>query len=123
MSAIGDTNPTIQGGTDGTEIGNVGDKLKTTDALSGAAVFGAITVGTSAVEAKVGGSPLAARKLLTIHNNGSQDIFWGYADTVTTSSGTPIFKNQTAIFEFTEARTVWLISGTAGQNVRIGEVA
>lgn len=121
--AINDTNPNIAGGTDETLIGNVGDKLKTTDALSGAGVDGAITVGTSAVEAKVGASPLAERKLLTIHNNGSQTIFWGYANTVTVSSGTHIFKNQTAIFEFTEARTVWLISGTAGQNVRIGEVS
>lgn len=113
----------LKGNTDDTRIGNIGDKLKTTDALSGAAVNGVITVGTSAVEAKVNASPLASRKLLTVFNNGSQTIYWGYANTVTTANGTPIFKNQFVEFEFTEARSVWLISASEGQDVRVGEVA
>lgn len=113
----------LRGATDDTLIGNVDDKLKTTGALEGTAIYTNITVGTSAVEAKVGASALAKRKLLTVFNNGNQPIYWGYNSSVTSSNGTPIFNSQFVEFEFTEDVSVWLISDTAGHDVRVGEIA
>lgn len=123
FDADGADSKVLKGGTDETLIGNVDDKLKTTEALEGAAVYASITVGTSVVEAKVGASALANRKLLTVFNNGNQTIYWGYDSSVTSSTGTPIFKSQFVEFEFTEDVSVWLISDTAGQDVRVGEIA
>ena len=40
-------------------------------------VQGAISVSTTAVAARVGGSNLANRQTLTIYNNGTQTLFWG----------------------------------------------
>lgn len=56
-------------------------------------VQSAITVGTSQVEAKVGGSRAANRKNLTIHNNCTNTFYVGPTG-VTTANGRPIFKNQ-----------------------------
>lgn len=113
----------IRGGTDGTIIGNVGPHLTVTDRLDTSGTHGAITVGVTAVAARVGGANLAARKELTVFNNGSQTIYWGLSNAVTTSTGTPLFKNQTAVFPYGPNITVWLISGTEGQNVRVTEVS
>lgn len=91
------------------------------DLVDGAGVEGAITVGTTAVEAKVGGSALTGRKVLTIYNNGTALIYWGRTAGVTTASGTILHKKQMIILAFTESAPVYLIAGSAGHNVRITE--
>lgn len=98
-------------------------ELQISDISNNGGVHGSLTVGTSAVEAKVGGSALANRKTLTIFNNSNADIYFGYSNTVTTAIGTPIFKSQFAEFEVGPSTTVWLIAGTAGNNTRITENA
>jgi hypothetical protein len=96
-------------------------ELRTSDIITGTGTQGALTVGTSAVEAKVGGSALTDRKLLTIFNNSGTTIYWGRTSGVTTSSGTPIYEKQFFTFDFAADAPVYLIAGTAGNNVRITE--
>lgn len=98
-------------------------ELQISDISNNGGVHGAITVGTSAVQAMVGGSPLANRKTLTVFNNSNADIYFGYSNTVTTSTGTPIFKNQFAEFDAGPSTNIWLIAGTAGNNIRVTENA
>jgi hypothetical protein len=97
--------------------------LNTADLLVGSGVEGALTVGTSAVEAKVGGSVLANRKLLTVHNNSNSTIYWGFTSGVTTSTGTPIFKNQFISWDISDIAKVYLIASGAGNNTRVTESA
>jgi hypothetical protein len=97
--------------------------LKTADLITGAGVQGALSVGTSAVEAKVGGSALANRKLLTIFNNSNSTIYFGRTSGVTTSNGTAIFKQQMITMQFDSTAAIYLIAGTAGNDVRITESA
>jgi len=99
--------------------------LRSADILIGPGVEGALTVGTTAVEVKVGGSPLTTRKLVTVYNNSNSTIYWGYTSGVTTTTGTPIFKNQTGRWDIsaeTNAK-IYLIAGSAGNNTRITESA
>lgn len=108
-------------GSDETVIGNVSDSLKVIDAIdSGNGVQGSITVGTSAVEAKVGGSRLAGRRFLSIQPQ-DQNIYWGFTSSVTTSTGTLLFKNGTVYFEITDDQPVYLISNAGGRSARITE--
>lgn len=83
-------------------------------------VFGNLSVGTSAVEVKVGASKLTARRLVTIQPVDA-DLYWGYANTVTTANGTQLFKNQFMSFDADDTATIWLISATASKNARISE--
>lgn len=139
---LSDQTPTIQGGTDGTEIGNVSDALKTivsdgtdnaaiatngdlkvVDGLKNGGVQGSLTLttGGTAYEAKVGGSRLANRKLLTI--TAEDDMFWGYDNTVTTSNGTPLKKNQQIAFSIDPDSTfqVWVVASGNNKSARITE--
>jgi hypothetical protein len=96
--------------------------LQVVDRANTSGVNGNITVGTSAVAARVGGSNLAVRKTLTITNLGTTIIYWGYSAGVTTANGTPIYKKQMTTWEgIGPAITVYLISASAGNNVRITE--
>jgi hypothetical protein len=84
-------------------------------------VSGAITVGTSAVEAKVGASRLANRKMLTIQpTNGP--VWIGVGTSITTATGTQIFTNQVLTLSVGDV-TVFVISNAAGRDVRITEGA
>jgi hypothetical protein len=98
-------------------------ELNTADISNNGGVNGALTVGTSSVEAKVGGSPLSNRKTLTVFNNSNSTIYWGYSSGVTTANGSPIFKNQIGTWDIGSNTSVYLIAGSAGNNVRITENA
>lgn len=101
---------------------NVEDQLdQVIHGLNSTGVNGPITVSTTAVEAKVGGARLAGRKLLTILNNGSLDIYYGYSAGVTVANGTPIAKNQLATFNIGDALGVYLVAASGSHNVRITE--
>lgn len=110
-------------GPDGTAIGNALDRLKTIDGLRNGGTHGSMTLTTAntAYEAKVGGSRLANRKSLTI--TAMDDMFWGYDSSVTTATGTPLYKNQQIVFAIDPDSTfqVWLIAGTNSKTARITE--
>jgi hypothetical protein len=112
-------------GVEQTPVGSttVGD-LQATDRANTSGVSGAITVGTSAVAARVGGANLSERKTLTVYNGGTATIYWGYSAGVTTANGTPIEKKQQIDWQGLGPNiTVFLISGSAGQDIRVTESA
>lgn len=89
----------------------------------GTGVQGAVSVGTSAVEARVGGSALANRKNLTVFNNSSNILYWGFTSAVTTSTGTPIIAGDFWNMAVGPAQAVYVIAGTAGNDARITEAS
>lgn len=114
----------LKGATDGTLIGNISTSLRTIDVSNASGVQAAITVGTSALIANTSGAAnLALRRNLTVYNNGSVTIYWGYTNAVTTSTGTPIVKNQFFSWDVGPSTSIYLISGSASQNVRVTENA
>lgn len=109
---------------------NLGDKASTgdinvSDGLKNGGVHGnlAMATGGTAYEAKVGGSRLANRKLLTIV--ALDDMYWGYDNTVTTSSGTPLYKNQFISFAINpdsgNTFQIWVVASGNNKNARITE--
>jgi len=104
-------------------ISTANGSLSTTDISNNGGVNAAISVTTSAIEAKVGGSALANRKNLTIHNNGTGTIYWGYSSGVTTTNGTPVFKDQFVSWDVGASTSVFLIAISGTQNVRVTENA
>jgi hypothetical protein len=129
LSSIQGTEATRIVGSDATGIEQTPVKstangdLGVADIMDASGVQGAITVGTSAVAARVGGSNLSNRKNLSIWNNGNATIYWGYTNAVTTVTGTPLMRNQQLIGDWGPNTTIYLISGSAGQDVRITEGA
>lgn len=112
LSPVGEALPTALSG---------GGQLKAADVIDTSATHAALSVTTSASEAKVGATRLLNRKMLSITpTNGT--IYWGATSGVTTASGTPIFKNQTASFAFTDNVAIWLIAGGT-TDVRIVEAS
>lgn len=103
------------------QLTNTND-LKTADILnSGLGVNGALTVGTTAVEAKVGSSTLTNRKFLTVYNASIVTIYWGFSNAVTTANGLPITPGQQASWDVGSAQQVFLIAGVAGNATRVAE--
>jgi hypothetical protein len=78
---------------------------------------GTETVGTTAAE--VAASPLAGRRFVTIQNEGTVDVYMGHSAAVTTANGIKISKKSSATFELGEDIDIFMISGSAGQDVRI----
>lgn len=111
--------------TDGTDTASVSstNDLAVSDGLSNGGVHGALTLttGGTAYEAKVGVSRLPNRKNLTI--TALDDMYWGYDNTVTTSTGSPLYKNQVIIFDIDADSTfqVWLVAATNSKTARITE--
>lgn len=99
------------------------NELKVADVSNNGGVNGAITVSTSAIEAKVGGSALSNRKNITVHNNGSSTIYWGYSNGVTISNGTPVFKDQFVSWDVGPSTSIYLIAASGSHNVRVTENA
>lgn len=103
---------------------SVNGDLQTQDILRVGGVYGQLTVGTTAVEAKVGVSRLSNRKLLTVDNTSNVIIYWGYDSSVTaTNYAGRIFKDQQAQWGISDAAAIWFIAGSAGNIVRVSEGA
>jgi hypothetical protein len=67
------------------------------DVVETAAVQGVVTVGTTPVELKVGGSRLEGRQILVIYNDGSRTIYTGPSASVSSTGankGMPLYKDQ-----------------------------
>jgi hypothetical protein len=111
--------------TDGTDTVKVttNSNLSVSDGLRNGGVQGNLNLVTAntAYEAKVGGSRLSNRKSLTVH--ALADIYWGYDNTVTTSTGTPISNNQVWTWAIDPDSTfqIWLVSSANNKNARITE--
>lgn len=107
---------------DGTNSTNVfNSQLEVSDILNTGAQYRAQSVTTTAALALGASSALASRKMLHFTpTNGT--IYWGYNSSVTTTTGTPVFTNQTVYLSAGPNVTVYVISaGTV--DVRIAEVS
>lgn len=135
----------INGGTDGTLVGNTSDSLKTVsqitdgtdtalvstngdlktvDGIRNGGVYGALSIPTAgtAVEVKVGASRLARRKFIQVYSNNN-GLFWGLDNTVTTSSGIPLVNGQVITFAVDPDSTfqVWLVGSSNTKSVQVVE--
>jgi hypothetical protein len=83
-----------------------------------------LTLANTAYEVKIGGSPLTNRSIVTVMPTDG-DMYWGYDNTVTNTTGTPLFKNQFITFELDRSNTakIFLYSTMATKNARITESA
>jgi hypothetical protein len=89
----------------------------------GPAVYTSVTVGTSAVQLKVGASEQEERVLISIQPL-DDDLYLGYSNSVTTSiAAIKVFKGQYVELERGEFIQVWAISPTAGNSVLVSEVS
>lgn len=97
--------------------------LQAADLLQGAGVQGTLTVGTTAVELKVGGSVLTNRKAAGLTNTSNSTIYWGYTNAVTTANGRPLQKNADADWDISDSASIWLIAASAGNVIKVNESA
>lgn len=79
------------------------------DVINTAGQNRAQSVTTTAAEAIGAASRLTNRKFVKITpTNGT--VYWGFTNAVTTVTGSPIFKNQTVVFAFTDNVPIFVIS-------------
>lgn len=84
--------------------------LRSADIVNTAGQYRAQSVTTTAAEALGAATILANRKSLTITpTNGT--VYWGFSNAVTTTTGTPIFKNQCMSFAVGANVHVYVIAG------------
>jgi len=111
---------------DGTDTQGVttNKEAKVVDGLRNGGTQGAIATTTAnvAIEAKVGGARLTNRKLLVI-TVLDPNVYYGFDNTVTVSSGTPVANNQVLTFSIDADSTfqIWLVSASTNRNFRILE--
>lgn len=99
---------------------SVSGKLQVSEVPSASILSSSLTVGLTAVALPA--SPLAGRSRLQIQNSGNKSIFIG-ASGVAVGTGLEIAPGATESLECTDGVIVYGISGTAGQNVRVLELA
>lgn len=93
------------------------------DVNNKAYVNGAITVTTTAIEAKVGASRLAEREMVRIYNNDSAiTIFFGTTG-VTTANGEPLRPGESVSLPAGPDIPVFLVATSGSVNVRVQEMA
>ena len=98
-------------------------ELFVADVLKGSAVYGALTVGTTAVELKVGGTILANRKHVLFQNLSRRDIYFGFNSSVTVSTGLLVSRGSERSFDVSGSLSIWVISTDSGLNCRLAEVS
>lgn len=81
-----------------------------------------VTVGTSQVEAKVGGSRLDGRQMLRIFNTSNKIIYFGPSG-VSVSTGEPLEKEQWVNIAVGDGVAIFLIAATAGNVAIVSEWA
>lgn len=85
-------------------------------------VSGAVSVGTTAVEAKVGASRISPREMVRIYNNSSQTVYYG-ASGVLTTTGEPIEPGSSISVPAGDQLGVFLIVASGTADCRIQEMA
>jgi hypothetical protein len=107
----------------GIEAGTTTNPINSLDILQGTGTQGALTVGITAVEIKVGASRFTGRKQVTLYNNSNETLYWGFTDAVTTATGTPIDRKEFITWTVSDNTPLWIIAGSAGNNTRITEAS
>jgi hypothetical protein len=94
-------------------------ELSTSDTIRENLISGSLSVGTTAVEVKVGASRLANRKSIALYNNSNRTMWWGGSG-VTPSSGVPINKGELLTLAIEDV-AVFVVSDQASQDSRVIE--
>ena len=98
---------------------------KSTDMFHNGFIQSRITVGTTAIIARVGGSNLANRKALIIINDDVKDIAWGPNNSVTVTPGVNkgpvIVKDDREIIPVGDSIDIWIVAAAPGGNAIIQE--
>lgn len=89
--------------------------------LNGPALYGALSVTTTPIEVKVGGSRFSDRAAISIQPLDG-DLYIGYDNGVSPSTGTKIFNGQIFILECGPLFEVWIRSVTGTVDTRIAEL-
>ena len=84
-------------------------------------VSDSVSVTTSAIEAKVGGSRLANREGVTVTNKGPQTVYYGPSG-VTSSTGDVLYKDQSVSLPLGDIE-IFLITSTSSATVIVQEFA
>lgn len=93
----------------GNVINSNNNQLQTRDVINTAGQNRAQSITTSSAEALGGTTILVNRKFISLTpTNGT--IYWGFTSGITTSSGTPIFKNQSVTIGVTDNVHVYVIA-------------
>lgn len=90
--------------------------------LDGPATYGALSVTTTPAELKVGGSVLDERKVVTLQPL-DDDVYFGYDNSVSSTTGIKVFKGQHFPLEAGPELTVYIVAASGTVDVRISEVA
>ena len=90
--------------------------------LDGPATYGALSVTPTPSEVKVEASALEERRVITIQPVDGA-VWFGYNSSVTSSTGTKIYKGQIYALEATDNLTVYVVADSGTVDVRITEVS
>lgn len=90
------------------------------DVNKGGNQVGTVTVGTTAVELRIGGSDYVGRQTLVVYNDSNKIIYLGDSG-VTTSTGQPLFPRQRAYINHSDKNRTYAITTTAGNTLRLWE--
>jgi hypothetical protein len=97
-------------------------EARVSDSFQGSAQGSAVSVGSVPVEAKGGATTLTNRKgifIMPIDKN----LYMGFANTVSSANGIPIFINQMVYIPATSSMKIWLVhSNTGNAEARVWEV-
>lgn len=91
-------------------------------ATAGSAIAGAVSVTTSEIALRVGGTNLSNRQGIEIQNLGTAAIYVGPTG-VTTSTGIKLAPETSRWFAFRDSFTLFGIAAAGTQNVRVMEVS
>jgi hypothetical protein len=98
---------------------NANKDLNTSDGIKTELVNAALTVGTTAIEVKVGATRLAERKGVILYNNSNRVMFWGGSG-VTTANGIPLAKGESITIR-NEDVSLFVVSDQANLDARVVE--
>lgn len=81
-----------------------------------------LTTANTPYEVKVGASALSNRSVITILPMDA-DMYWGYDNTVSTSTGTPLYRHQFIEFDLNKSSNakIYLVCANASRNARVTE--
>ncbi len=98
------------------------EPIPVNDILDGGGEQDVLTIGTTAVLGAIGGTNRPDRKYV-IFQAHDKDIYFGFDNTVTTSTGVKIFKDQIVMIPLGENTDIYFIATGAGKELRLTEVS
>lgn len=79
------------------------------------------TLSASSTAAEIAATPLSSRLRMVIQNLGSQDVFLGEDNTVTTSTGLKLPKGSSMDMKYGETANIFAITASGSADLRIAE--